>query len=143
VLALGAILVLRFGHTPRAPRSAPPPAVVFTVVVLAVAAFWAATTYARDIGEGAARGIEQDPRRIPVATVYSGRPLDLPGATVSATRYQGPDGEWLYRYTGARVLTYSNERWFLLVEDDPQRYRASVIVLRDTEDVRVRTSVPR
>ncbi|MDQ4039894.1 MAG: hypothetical protein M3313_16485 [Actinomycetota bacterium] len=143
LLALGAVLFLRFGaESPSQQGILRPGTTVLSVVVLVLACFWAATIYARALGVGAAVAIDGDVRRLPVATVYSGEPLDLPGTNVTATRVLGEDQRWNYRYTGAGVLTYSNERWFLIPEPASGGYRSSVVVLRDSESIRVETAMP-
>ena len=87
--------------------------------------------------------IDGDVRSLPVVTVYSNEPLDFPGTNVTATRVLGEDQRWNYRYTGGVLLTYSNERWFLIPEPASGEYRSSVVVLRDSESIRVEAAVPR
>ena len=144
LVALGAVLFLRFGtEIPSRQGLLRPGTTGLSAVVLALACFWAATIYARDLGVGAAMAIDRDARRLPVVTVYSSEPLDLPGTNVIPTRVLGEDQRWNYRYTGAVLLTYSNERWFLIPEPASGDYRSSVVVLRDSESIRVETAVPR
>ena len=144
LVALGAVLFLRFGaESPSRQGLLGSGTTGLSVVVLALAFFWAATIYAKDLGEKAAVGIDGDARSLPVATVYSSEPLDLPGTNVTATRVLGEDQRWHYRYTGAVLLIYSNERWFLIPEPVSGEYRSSVVVLRDSESIRVETAVPR
>jgi len=144
LLALGAVLFLRFGaESPSRQGLLRPGTTGLSIVVLAVACFWAVTIYARDLGVGAAVAIDGDARILPLVTVYSSEPLDLPGTNVIPTRVLGEDQRWNYRYTGAVLLTYSNERWFLIPEPASGDYRSSVVVLRDSESIRVETAVPR
>jgi len=144
LLALGAVLFLRFGpDSPSRQGLLRPGTTGLSIVVLAVACFWAVTIYARDLGVGAAVAIDGDARSRPLVTVYSSEPLDLPGTNVIPTRVLGEDQRWNYRYTGAVLLTYSNERWFLIPEPASGDYRSSVVVLRDSESIRVETAVPR
>jgi len=144
LLALGAVLFLRFGaESPSRQGLLRPGTTGLSIVVLAVACFWAVTIYARDLGVGAAVAIDGDARSLPLVTVYSSEPLDLPGTNVIPTRVLGEDQRWNYRYTGAVLLTYSNERWFLIPEPASGDYRSSVVVLRDSESIRVETAVPR
>jgi len=143
LVALGAVLFLRFGtEIPSRQGLLRPGTTGLSAVVLALACFWAATIYARDLGVGAAMAIDRDARRLPVVTVYSSEPLDLPGTNVTATRVFGENQRWNYRYTGAVLLTYSNERWFLIPEPASEDYRSSVVVLRDSESFHVETAVP-
>jgi len=141
LVALGAVLFLRFGK--ESPSRQGPGTTGLSAVVLAVAFFWAVTIYARDLGVGAAVAIDGDARSWPVVTVYSSEPLDFPGTNVTATRVLGEDQRWNYRYTGAVLLTYSNERWFLIPEPASGGYRSSVVVLRDSESIRVEATKPR
>ena len=146
LVALGAVLFLRFGaESPSRQGLLGSGTTGLSVVVLALAFVWAATIYAQDLGVKAAVAIDGDARSLPlpVATVYSSEPLDLPGTNVTATRVLGEDQRWHYRYTGAVLLTYSNERWFLIPEPVSGEYRSSVVVLRDSESIRVETAVPR
>jgi len=144
LLALGAVLFLRFGaESPSRQGLLRPGTTGLSIVVLAVACFWAVTIYARDLGVGAAEYLDGDARSLPLVTVYSSEPLDLPGTNVIPTRVLGEDQRWNYRYTGAVLLTYSNERWFLIPEPASGDYRSSVVVLRDSESIRVETAVPR
>ena len=144
LVALGAVLFLRFGaESPSRQGLLGSGTTGLSVVVLALAFVWAATIYAEDLGVKAAVAIDGDARSLPVATVYSSEPLDLPGTNVTATRVLGEDQRWHYRYTGAVLLIYSNERWFLIPEPVSGEYRSSVVVLRDSESIRVETAVPR
>lgn len=144
LLGLGAVVLLRFGAGSAARVGLlPPVAVGLSVVALALAGFWATTVYAQKLGVGAAEAIDRDPRSMPVVTVYSHEPLDIPGANVVAYRILDRDQRWNYRYTGARLLTYSNGRWFLIPQPRSAIYRSSVTVLPDTDTIRVETAVPR
>jgi hypothetical protein len=165
-LALGAVILLRFGAWSRScaavnrgstsarrrgivpprllaqPRLLPPAVVTLAVIMLLLSAFWAATVYARDIGRGAAEAVDRDSRSLAVVTVYSREPIDFPGTNINAQRTFKEDQKWNYRYTGARLLLYSNNRWFLIPEPRSSPYRSSVTVLRDTEAIRVEVAVP-
>lgn len=144
LLGLGAVILLRFGagSTVRV-GLLPPTAIGLALVMLALASFWAMTIYARDLGSGAAEAIDRNPRNLPVVTVYSHEPLDLPGTNVVVYRIRDQDQQWNYRYVGARLLTYSNNRWFLVPQPGSAVYRPSVTVLPDTDTIRVETAVPR
>jgi hypothetical protein len=138
LLGLGALLLLRFG-TASAKRSRllPPAGVGLSVAVLALAGFWAATVYAQSLGVRAAEAIDDNPNRLPVVTIYSREPIDIPGTNVAATRVLGPDQKWQYRYTGPRLLTYSSSRWFLIPASSSPRYKSTVTVIHDKETLRV------
>lgn len=143
LLGLGAVVLLRFGvgsaaHVGLLPRAT----VGFTGVALALAGFWAATIYAQNLGVSAAEAIDRNPRSLALVTVYSRESLDLPGTNISSYRILDQDSRWNYRYIGARLLTYSNGRWFLIPEPASRTYRSSVTVLPDTDKIRVETVMP-
>ena len=144
LLGIGAFMVLRFGGRQRRDVQPilPPIGIGLAVVALALAAFWAATVHAEDLGRGAAESVDRDPRRLSVVTVYSREPLDLPGANVSPVRIADENQQWSYRYTGARLLIYSNNRWFLMPEPSSSAYRSSVSILPDSDAIRVEVAVP-
>jgi hypothetical protein len=110
--------------------------------VLVVALFWAATLYAQDLGQRAARGTNANPAGLPLVTVFSEEYLDLPGSQVRATQAPGADGDTYYRYSGLSLLTYANGTWFLISGRYSDSYRSSVLVLRDTAAVRVELAAP-
>ncbi|MGH3901700.1 MAG: hypothetical protein ACRDTA_26290 [Pseudonocardiaceae bacterium] len=144
LVGLGAVVLLRYGMGSAGRDSLLPPAAVgVSMVAIALAGFWATTFYAQTLGKGAAEAIDQNPRDLPVVTVYSREPLDLPGTNVAARRILDQDQQWNYQYTGARLLTYSNNRWFLIPEPQSPCYRSPVTVLPDTDTIRVETAVPR
>jgi hypothetical protein len=144
LLGIGAFMVLRFGGRQRQDVQpiVPSIGIGLAVVALALAAFWAATVHAEDLGRGAAESVDRDPRRLSVVTVYSREPLDLPGANVTPVRMADENQQWNYRYTGARLLIYSNDRWFLMPEPSSSIYRSSVSILPDTDAIRVEVAVP-
>jgi hypothetical protein len=145
LLAAGAVIILRFSVAagPRPLRTARTSVVVVSSVALMLAGFWAATSFARDLGERAAAATEQDPRGAPVVTVFSREPLDLTGGHIQVIRHQDFDGEWSYRYAGARLLTFSNGRWFLITDPASSAYRPAVTILADSDKIRVETAVSR
>ena len=118
---------LAFGKTGRS----------LAVVVLLLALFWACTLYASGAGEEVARQVDDEPAHLPLVTVFSDEYLDLPGELVDMSEIRSPAGESSYRYTGLRLLTHSNDRWFLLTGRYAQGYRSSAVILRDSDAVRV------
>ena len=142
-VAAGAVLLLRFGAGGSG-RAAflGPGTVTFGLAVIAVTSFWAANSYAHDYGVAAAEALDEDSSRFTVVTILSTEPIDIPGSLVVASRVPSADGKWSYRYTGARLLTYGNERWFLIVTPRQRGYRSTIFTLRDTESVRVEAATP-
>lgn len=139
VLAAGAIVVLRFGSTllQNLDGSSRRRTSVLTAAVLVISGFWAATIYAQDLGLEAARNIDTSVGRLPLVTVFSNDPLDLPGRDVSASRITTGDPKYRYRYSGLSLLTYSNDRWFVITGRLSGGYHSSVAILRDSEAIRV------
>jgi len=68
------------------------------------------------------------------ATVYARTDLHLEAA--EATSWAGAQGDYLFRYTGLRLLMYSGDRYFL-VPDGWRPGSGPLVVLADTDDVRV------
>ena len=75
-------------------------------------------------------------------TILSTEPIDIPGSLVVASRVPNGEGKWSYRYTGARLLSYANGRWFLIVAPQQQDYRSSIFILKDVDSLRVETATP-
>lgn len=144
VTAIGVAIVLRLGPSLFAGTSVSldKPTTFTLYVVLVVALFWAATLYAQDLGRRAARAADVNPAGLPLVTVFSENFLDLPGSHVQATQAPGPDGKTRYRYSGMSLLTYSNGTWFLINGRYSDGYRSSVLVLRDSAEIRVEVAAP-
>ena len=139
LLALGAIVMLRFGSAFLGDRdgSSGRRASVLTAVVLVISGFWAATLYAHELGQEGARNTDASVGRLPLVSVFSAEPLDLPGQDVSASRITVADQEYRYRYSGLSLLTYSNDRWFVITGRHSDEYHSSVAILRDSDAIRV------
>ena len=107
-----------------------------------VAVFWATTLYAEDIGRRTAVRADQAADELPLVTLFSTEFLDIP-ADPRFTSKIALDGEPVrYRYGGLRLLTYANERWFLLSGRHSEYYKSSVIVLHDIDSLRVEIADP-
>jgi len=139
LLALGAIMMVRFGSALLGDRdgSSGRRASVLTAVVLVISGFWAATLYAHELGQEGARNTDASVGRLPLVSVFSAEPLDLPGQDVSASRITVADQEYRYRYSGLSLLTYSNDRWFVITGRHSDEYHSSVAILRDSDAIRV------
>jgi hypothetical protein len=144
MLALGAVLYLRFGLSlPWHGTRMQLPTIAMCTALLMLASFWALTAYAKDLGDGAARDVDRNITALTAVTVYSKEPIDLAGGNIKGSRVRDQDEKWNYRYAGARLLIYSNDRWFIIPKSSSERYRSSVTVLLDNEKVRVETVVPK
>lgn len=137
LLAVGPSMMARFGahHLGKGGE-------ILVILFVALAGFWGATIYARDIGRSSAEAIDADPSSLPVVTVFSDKPLDMPGELVAATRTLVGENEWSYRYTGAGLLGYANDRWFLITNPATPDFRSSVVILHESDSIHVETSVP-
>jgi hypothetical protein len=142
LLGTGTVIAFRFGRARAAARPPGPIPTAALVTALLLALFWAATLYAQDLGRRAATDVDEGRAPLPVVGVYSDEYLDLPGRNITASAAPVPAGGEVYRYSGLRLLTYANERWFLITEPRSEQYRSRVVVLRDTEDVRIEVVAP-
>lgn len=141
LLGTGGVVAFRFGRAPAAARPGPVQ-VAALVTALTLALFWAATLYAQDLGRRAAADVDEGRTPLPVVVLYTDTYLDLPGRNVTASAVPVPAGGEVYRYAGLRLLTYANDRWFLITEPRAEQYRSRVVVLRDTEGVRIEVAAP-
>jgi hypothetical protein len=142
-VAAGAVLLLRFGTgSPGRRAFLGASTVAFGLAVVALTLFWAAHSYAQDIGVSAAKRIDANSSEFAVVTILSTEPIDIPGSLVKSSRLDNGEGKWSYRYTGARLLTYANERWFLIVDPRHEGYRSTVLTLMDAASFRVVTATP-
>jgi hypothetical protein len=48
-----------------------------------------------------------------------------------------------YRYSGAQLLAYANDRWFLLVSPGSPDYHSRAVIRPNAEGMHVETAVPR
>jgi hypothetical protein len=126
----GALVLLRFGSATLTRSGVLGAATnLFGLIVIGVAVFSLANSYAQDIGRKGAAAIDQDPSGLAVVTVFSETPLDLSGPNVAASRAQMSEDKWTYRYSGAQLLGYANDRWFLLVSPGSPDYHSRVVIL--------------
>jgi hypothetical protein len=143
LVATGAVLLLRFGAgSPGRAAFLGPGTVAFGLMVIALTSFWAANSYAQSIGVAAAKTIDADLSGLSVVTILSREPIDVPGSLVTASRVHDGEGKWTYRYVGARLLSYANGRWFLIVSPRQHGYRSTIVTLHDVDTVRVETTTP-
>lgn len=116
--------------------------------VVLVSLFWSFAVAAQTSGDRLARFWAANPTSRPAITVVSREDLGLegPGVTVermtmeAAPADPGPRRVPAYRYTGLRLLIYSNDRWFLLPEDWGQGGDRVVFVLGDSPSLRIETA---
>ena len=141
LLAVGSVTALRWlllAHAERADASLSRRATLATLVSAAlVGVFWATTLYAENVGRETAVVADQFPERLPLVTVFSNEFLDLPADSAAPSRIAVADEAVRYRYGGLRLLTFSNDRWFLISGRHDPTYKSSVTVLRDSDTLHV------
>jgi hypothetical protein len=101
--------------------------------VVATALFWATAAYSQQIGEQLAQFIDRYPSTQPEVTIHSAEDLNLwtkPGTVAG-------QGKFPHTYQGFRLLTYANERWFLLSGELTASGRHRLVVVRDDDSIRV------
>ena len=106
-----AILVL---HNMRNRQTFPSPYVPVLIIgtlLAAIGAFWLMSNYAAYLGTHRAECITKGECALPDAFVYTKEFLVLPGGQDQTGRKLAP---WGYMYSGFKVLTYANDRWFLI-----------------------------
>jgi hypothetical protein len=106
------------------------------LAVALLAAFWAMTLDAKQLGADAAQLADRSPQLLSEVALLSEKPLNLAGDFMTATRFPSDDGKFDYEYVGLRSLAYSNGRWFLLV-GHRDGHHSTVLVLHDSDTLRV------
>jgi hypothetical protein len=151
LLAVGSATTLRWlliaqaEHSAIAERPRPFPrraALSALVSATLIAVFWATTIYAEDVGRKSAIVADQSTVELPLVTVFSNDFIDLPTDPRYTDKVALPGEPIRYRYGGLRLLTFSNDRWFLISGRYNSDYKSSVIVLRDSESMRVQIADP-
>ncbi|MGN9908972.1 hypothetical protein ACTMTJ_15620 [Phytohabitans sp. LJ34] len=138
--ALTVEAVARWARTPPPHRATFRRAVVGAAVALGC--FWGCAVYAQQTGARLAASWAADPRQRPAAVIHSTEDLRLSGACVVVTQAPGKDGDYRYRYSGFRLLIYSNQRWFLIPECWRSNGPAAAVVLVDDSRLRVELAPP-
>lgn len=105
-----------------------------------VGAFWATALHAQGIGTSLARGWASNAPGRPQVTVYSATDLGLAGNGITR---EAAGARTAYRYSGLRLLIYSNKKWFLLPDSRVNGHPAAVVILPDDGKVRVEIGAPR
>ncbi|GAA3384616.1 hypothetical protein [Cryptosporangium minutisporangium] len=123
------------------PRTPPAPSMYGLLAVVAVLLiFWTTSSYASYGGNLAARRLAADVDSRPHVVIYSKTDLGLSGPGTSPRSLPRASGRYRFRYDGLRLLIKSGERFFLLPAGWT-RARGSVLVIRDSPDIRVEFSV--
>jgi hypothetical protein len=117
--------------------------VVFPILLILLFIFWAVSDYAADYGRTRAKEVEGKLDERPSVTVYSAARLYIDDsghegskAGVQEDSLPDIDGAYRYRYQGLRLLTRSNDRYFLLPENWSSLHPVTIILL-DSDTIRV------
>jgi len=101
--------------------------------------FWATALYAQRDGQRLAEYTSRYTNSLPAVEIYSTRRLQIigPGVTVRDLELDNL-AAYRFHYSGLRLLISSSDRWILIPEGWSRTNRASVIILRDSnEDIRL------
>ncbi len=105
-------------------------------LLVVISLFWAASEYARDLGEGRAEDVAADLSVRPGVVLYSKQRLHITAPGVRETRVEEADATYRYRYEGLRFLIRSGGKHFMV----PERWTRSsgtAIVLPDNDQIRL------
>lgn len=134
-------LVAEAGATMRESGRAPVMRRFIVVSTVLVSCFWAFAVYAQQTGTRLADSWAANPKTRPAITVHSRENLSLSGPGVVEHQSQG-DEAYAYRYTGLRLLIFSNNRWFLLPERWAEEGNLFAYIVTDSNQIRVETAPP-
>ena len=118
---------------------------IVTVALIAAAVFstfWFAAVYATQIGRDRAQSDDRSPTSLTRVVVLSDQSIDIPGGAVQSVVMTDQESNRKYRYTGLRLLSYSQGRYFLLVGRVDENHASTVAVVRDTELLSVQLADP-
>jgi hypothetical protein len=131
-------------YTPPGPRSKTLLGKAQFVALSALIAggiFWAWGSYADTQGVGAAREMDDNLAHRADVSVFSAQRLGLNGPGIVVDPIGDEESVYRFRYTGLRLLMRSDNRYFLLPKEW-QRGHDAVIVLSDSEEVRLQFVAP-
>lgn len=120
---------------------------VILASVVVASLFWSFAISAQNSGDRLARGWGDAPSARPAITIVSREDLGVRGPGIDVERVpaatESPHGgrtvPW-FRYTGLRLLIYSNQRWFLIPDQWGKHGDRRALVIRDSADLRIETS---
>jgi hypothetical protein len=104
-------------------------------VLVSVGLFWAAGSYANQVGVERARQIEAALPDFPTATLYSEKRLGLDPALAKETGCR-PDGAYRYRYDGLKLLLRSGDQ-YVFVPVGWTRTKGSALLIRRADTLRL------
>lgn len=109
---------------------------VLVWVIIGLSLFWTVSEYAKAIGRGRARRIQEGLTDRPSMVVYSERDLHVEGPGVVKEKLGGEGSAYRYRYSGLIFLVRSGGKYFL-VPASWTRSEGGVVVLPEADTVRV------
>ena len=109
---------------------------VLILILLAFAVFWNVERLANVVGGEYAAQVTANPQQLLAVTVYTPKSLEIHVPGVVETKLGTSESAYRYRYDGLRLVQRSGNRYLLMSERwDPRTSR--IIVLRDTDDIRM------
>ena len=138
-LAIGALLVevTRTSTGTAGRRDLPQRALVWLTVI--VGAFWATALHAQETGTNWAEGWASNAYVRPQVIVHSATDIGIAGNGINR---EVTNSKKAYRYSGLRLLIYSNKKWFLLSGRSGNGNPSAVVILPDDDKVRVEILKP-
>jgi hypothetical protein len=107
-----------------------------TVFLVLVFVFAAVARYADAFGRTAAQTTARELEKSTSVTIYSAKRLFIQAPGVQEAQLRGADAAYKYRYSGLRLLAWSNDRYFLLPEGWSSADQVTII-LPDSDTLRV------
>lgn len=104
-------------------------------VLVSAGLFWAAGSYANQVGVERARQIEATLPDFPTTTLYSEKRLGLDPALANELSCR-PDGAYRYRYDGLKLLLRSGDQ-YLFVPTGWTRSKGSALLIRRADTLRL------
>lgn len=143
VLALGySVSLYVMLHPERSPSVAQPAPLrivqrtVFAAL-LALLLLWSIAQYAELRGQAVVDAFRHNPTQLAGVVVYAPQRLYLEGPGITESRLPDDAARYRYRYAGLRLLTRSNQRYFLLPACWATDPRARAIALPDDPSLRL------
>jgi hypothetical protein len=112
---------------------------IVVVMLVVLSLFWAASLYARALGNGRAAALAANLDQRPSVTIFSKESLAITADGVLAEPITAPESAYRFRYNGLKLLVRSGDKYFLL-PPNWTRETGVVLVIRDAPDIRVEFS---
>ncbi|WUI02758.1 hypothetical protein OHR68_13425 [Spirillospora sp. NBC_00431] len=142
IIGAGVALVVYGLHLIGQPALLQGGASAAVLITLALAlGLWAVSVYAGLVGQDAARTLVHGMARRTTVTVYSKDDLGISAPGTALRTEHLPSGEYKFRYSGLRLLLYSDQRYILL-PDGWARGRDPAFVLDEDEGRRFELRSP-